>query len=166
MAIQIPHTLKLWNLFIDGDSWAGRALEITLPTLTPNILAHSTGLLVQQPVLIGWNGLVTANFTVAELSSELVAVIGKESKTVMAKASTGNDDGSAKAETAIFTGILSNYEASAWKSGDVTADKFTITCVYYKFNGSGGSFEIDTENNKVLADGEDLVETIRGKINV
>lgn len=165
--IQIPFTLKLWNLFIDGKSWAGRASEITLPQLKPNYIAHSSGLAVPQPVLIGWSGLVQANFTVAELSSELVALVGKENTTLLAKASTGDDNGATKTETAVFTGSISNYQASAWKSGSVTQDKFTITCTYFKFNGSGGSFEIDTQNNKFAADGEDLVETlIRGKINV
>jgi P2 family phage contractile tail tube protein len=166
MAIQIPFTLKLWNLFIQGGSWAGRADEIKLPQLSPNFIEHSAGLLVPQPVLVGWKGLVTAEFTLAELSTEIVALVGKESTTLIAKASTGNDEGVTKAESATFTGSISQYSPSSWKSGSKTQDKFTITCTYFKFNGSGGSFEIDTQNNKFSANGEDLVETIRGKINV
>jgi len=181
----MPFTLKHWNILIDGQSLAGKATEITLPAITPkidNVNMYPTKL----PVIVGYDSALIATITSAELSGQFAGLVGLENTTVVAMASTGNDSGIVvpqnydnrnfpeivkygyipvtQSASATLVGIVSSTTFSGWKSGDVTSDSFIITCKYFSFNGFGGSFTADFENNKFGANGSDMIEEIRGKI--
>ena len=72
----LPRTLRNFSLFIDGQGFAGRVTECTLPTLEINLEEYRAGVF-DAPVEIdqGMSAL-EAEFTLAEYDPEVIKLFG------------------------------------------------------------------------------------------
>jgi P2 family phage contractile tail tube protein len=166
MSFKFPKTLKNFSLEVDGKNQAGRVLELTPPALAFQIMTVKAGRLIPVPVVAGVSAVMKATFTMAEYSKELQNKVGKPDVQTFKASGSLNDDKSTTTTKATITmkGFLS-YTPSVWKAGQMTQDKYEVQLEYFRFDGQG-SIELDGKNHKYTVDGEDIVETIRGKIKV
>ncbi len=167
MAIQMPKGLRNLNVFVDGESYAGRILSLKPPNIALNVEPYSNALITPIPLVTGVSGVLKASFVLAEFSKEIQNKVGKDNTTLIAKGALSDDESiNSDAVLVVMKGIISNYSPSIWEARKGTKDKYTISLSYFKFSGHSGNLELDTENNKYVVDGEDIVETIRNKINI
>lgn len=171
MAIRMPKTLKNFNVFIEGEGFAGVATEIQLPNIEVNEDDHRAGGMdMPRSIDMGLSKLeVTVTLTEVNATvMKTVAVHDGSNKEWKAYGALNDDEStSADPTEVIMRGKVTKHEPSAYKSGEKTEDKFTLALKYYKYSVKGDVvYEIDNDNLKRLIGGEDQMESIRSAIKV
>ncbi|WP_353571482.1 phage major tail tube protein [Candidatus Albibeggiatoa sp. nov. BB20] len=165
MAITTPFTLKNFNAKIDGDDQSGLLLSINVPSISPNIATHTTGMGTPVPVFMGFSGYPKLEFETAEYG-KLQKHIGKlDGITISGYGSLNDNSDTSKVVEMTAKGIVS-YKPSSWTPSGTTKDKYEMACYYVSYSGNGGNVTVDTKSNKFIVDGEDLIETLRGRIKI
>jgi len=168
MALQLPRTLKNFNLHIEGIGYAGRIDQFTPPKIS--VLTEdyrAAGLDTPVSLDMGMQPL-SASWTLAEWSPEvlnLVGVIG--GNTAITAYGAINDDSSREAIGVVITmrGQITESDPGKWQAGTKTQHKYTMKIRYLRITTAGViNIEIDTENMKRIINGVDQVEVIREQI--
>lgn len=168
-SINIPRTLKNCNIFIQGTGYAGLATEIELPQIGLKMEDHTTGLFFPNPVPMGGETSLKVTISFAEYSGTLQNLFAKINNplNILAKGTLSDDKSTSTVGVSVsMTGVCVSYTPSSWQAGKKTEDKYTFSLTYLKFSGNKGNVEIDANNNRVMVDGEDIVETLRNKIKL
>lgn len=169
MGIRIPFVMKNFNLFLNGESWAGVIEEASFQTTKVKTQEHTGGLLI--PFTL-WYGIETPelHFKSTELSGDIHKLIGKidNATQITLRTAQGDDSspGAIKSTVVSARGNITSGDTENFSAGHVTRHKYIMSCIYARVDAPGGSLEIDVLNNKYMVDGEDIVETLRGKIKV
>lgn len=170
--IQVPHTLKNYNLFVDGRGYAGRVDEISLPKMSVKMEEHRAGGF-DTPIQMDMGmEKMEAEFTLSEMNPDvldLVAVFNAGETSVVARGALHDDSspGAVWPVVATMRGTIKETDGGAWKAGDKTAQKFTVALRYYKLEvDSKEIFEVDTMNLIRRVKGVDQVEAIRSAIGL
>lgn len=162
-----PKTLKNFNVFINGVSYAGLITEFTPPEVVLKIDSQSGGRVIANNARLLFDSGITASFGIAEFSGELHKLIGTEIN--LTAFGTLSDDVLPFGTTGIsisITGVVSSYTPSKWEAAKKTDDKYDIVCSYFRFSGNGSNIMLDVKNQIFSINGIDIVETIRGQIRL
>ena len=171
MGVQIPKVLRAFNVNIEGQGYAGKAIEIKLPNLEYKYEDHlAAGMDHPWPIDLAQEKM-EMELTFAEVNADLKKLVGifNGCKTKIMCWGAINDGTSPEAQnvTIIAEGVFSKHEHTSWKSGEKTEEKYTFRPVFYKETVDGSdTTEVDTENFKRLVGGTDQLESIRAAIKL
>lgn len=167
----LPRTLRNFSLFIDGQGYAGRITELTLPTLGIQTEDYRAGGL-DAPIAIdmGMEAL-TAEFTLAEYDPDALKVFGLYDQNAVQLTARGalqrNGDTDAVAVVCNMTGSISSFDPGSFEAGAMTEAAFTMAVRYYKFAVANEDLiEIDIENMKRIVNGTDQLASLREAMGV
>lgn len=172
MGIRAPYTLKNFNLYVDGISYAGIVDEGTLPKITVKAEEHRAGGMdTPMSIDLGIDKL-EISFTLAEMNPEVMSFVGVHNggTTNLVFRGAANDDSSPGATRPIVAtcrGTFTESDSGNWKNGDKTQQKITGNLRYYKLEVDGKLvYEIDVENMIRNVGGTDQLESIRAAIGL
>lgn len=167
----LPRTLRNFSLFIDGQGFAGRVTECTLPTLEINLEEYRAGGL-DAPVEIdqGMSAL-EAEFTLAEYDPEVIKLFGLYDQNAVQATVRGalqrNGDTAAVSLVANFTGHIKNFDPGSLEAGAMTEATFTMGLRYYRLSIANEDLvEIDVENMVRTINGTDQLASLREAMGV
>ncbi|KVS16182.1 phage major tail tube protein [Burkholderia vietnamiensis] len=167
----LPKKLKNFNLFQNGENFAGQIAEVALPKLSRKMEAWRGG---------GTNGPIDIDQGQEAITFEWTA--GGFIKSVLAQYGTLKHDGvqlrfagAYRAEDStkhdaieiVVRGRHKEVDFGNAKPGDDTAFKVSTTCSYYKLTVNGETLvEIDLINMVEVVNGDDLLADLRSAIGL
>ncbi|MBX9860651.1 MAG: phage major tail tube protein [Sphingomonas sp.] len=167
----LPHKLKNFNLYADGDSYLGRIPEVTLPPIKVKGESYRGG---------GMLGEVDIDMGLEKLEAEvkyggivrgvmrrqgLIGVAGSMLRFVGAYQEEGI--GGILAAECVMRGKLMELDPGNAKAGDNTewTGKYTLSYLKWTLNGRV-EVEIDVINNVYIVDGIDRMAGIRAALQL
>lgn len=168
MGLQLPRSLKNFNLHIEGIGYAGRIEHFTPPKIAVATEEYK-GSGLDTPVLLDMGvQSLSASWVMAEWSSDVMNLVGiVGSNTSITAYGAIHDDSTNNAVGVVITmrGQIIESDPGNWQAGTKTQHKYTISLRYLRITTGGvTNVEIDTENMKRVINGVDQVEVIRNKI--
>lgn len=165
--MQYPRTIRNFNAFVDGVSYAGRVLEGQLPELKMTTADHRGG---------GMDGTIAvdmglekmqANITLADWIPELIKMSGTNQRMTFRPGAMGQHDFSADSYVATLGGWFSVVNFADLKPGNDAPLKLTFEVDYYRLLKDGDElFEIDIEAGKRVIGGTDQLAGIRAAMGI
>jgi P2 family phage contractile tail tube protein len=165
----LPAKLKNWNVFANGEDYAGVAAEITLPKLAEKVEQwRGAGMLAEVDVSMGleklelehkYGGLVLGilrQFGAVGVGSSLIRFVGAYQEDVA---------GGVAAAELVVRGKHVEIDPGSAKTGDDTEWTVKSTLVYLRWRVNGRTeVEIDVINNIFIVDGIDRMVEIRAAL--
>lgn len=167
----LPRKLKDFNLFNNGESYAGQVPELTLPKLTRKMEDYQAGGMGgpvkidqgQEAIQLEWTAggfLKTALQQYGALQHDAVLLR-------FAGAYRSEDSATPDSIEVVVRGRHQEIDFGTAKLKDDTAHKFTTVCSYYKLSVNGSSIiEIDFVNMIEIVNGVDLMQATRTAIGL
>ncbi|MDR6469545.1 P2 family phage contractile tail tube protein [Paraburkholderia graminis] len=167
----LPKKLKNFNLFQNGENFAGQIAEVTPPKLTRKMEAYRGGGM-NGPIDIdqGQEGIVL-EWTAGGFMRSVCAQYGitKHDGVQLRFAGGYRAEDSTKHDSIeiVVRGRHKELDFGNGKPGDDTAFKVSTTCSYYKLTINGETvIEIDLINMVENVNGEDLLADLRKAIGL
>jgi P2 family phage contractile tail tube protein len=167
----LPHKLKNFNLFGDGNVWRSLIDSVTLPKLTRKVEEwRGGGMIGPIEVDLGLEKI--------EMSFKAGGFLLDAYRAFGAKSHNGNqwrfagayeDDstGNVMAVEVLVQGRLREIDPGDAKAGDDTEHNFAISCSYYKLTVDGADvIEIDLPGLVFNVQGQDVMSLIRRAIGM
>ncbi|BDD79937.1 hypothetical protein [Burkholderia phage FLC10] len=167
----LPKKLKNFNLFHNGENFAGQVAECGLPKLTRKMEAWRGGGM-NGPVDIdqGQEGIVfewTAGGFMKSVCTQygITKIDGVQLR--FAGAYRAEDSTKHDAIEITVRGRHKEIDMGSSKPGDDTAFKVSTTCTYYKLTMNGETLiEIDLINMVEIVNGDDLLADMRSALGL
>jgi P2 family phage contractile tail tube protein len=165
------HTLRNFNLFVDGVGYAGSIDELNLPKMTIKTEEYRAGGM-DAPVEIDMGmDKMECDYTVSRLDKTVLGTYGikvGESVPVTVRGSILTEsDGTEQPVVANLRGIVKEIDMGAWKAGDAAKTKVMMALRYYKLTiNKQDVYEIDTANLVRKINGVDYMAQTRGNIGL
>lgn len=167
----LPRKLKFFNIFNDGVSCIGEAVEIVLPKLARKVEAHrSGGMSGEVDVDLGieklevehsYGGLMREifnQFGITKIDGVLLRFAGSYQR---------DDTGEVDAVEVVMRGRHVEIDPGASKGGDDTVFKVKSSLTYYKLVINGETvIEIDVLNMVEIINGEDRLAEHRSAVGL
>ncbi len=170
MAIKIPRNLKQFSLFIEGQGYAGRVEELTLPKLTRKTEEYRAGGMNAPIELDMGMEKLEADFTLCEYNEDVLRLWGVLDHAEIGmrfKGSIQAGDGKVTAIEVVLRGRWREVDMGAWKAGDVAKMKVMVALSYYKYVSDGQEvIEIDVPGMIEKVNGTDRMAEHRAAIGV
>ena len=157
-----PRFIRNFNVFIDGVSYFGRAVEAKLPDVKVATAAHR-GAGMDGPIGIdmGLEGM-TAEASMAEWDPVVLKKIGTAQRLVFRPAAMRADETEATPIIATIGGLVTAHELPGLKPGENSVAKLTVDVRTYRLEIGGETvFDIDLPNGKRVVGGVDQLASIR-----
>jgi P2 family phage contractile tail tube protein len=167
MAAQLPRQLKAFNLYYDGESFAGRCDTLTLPPMAFVTEEHRAGGM-DAPVELemGMEAMV-ASFVLSDYSPRLMSLLGQAEIPLVARGAVQSQGKAAESVVVNMRGMLKNQEAAEWAPGTKSTNTFTYSLSYFRFRQNDVELaEIDIINMVRNFGGVDQLASLRAAIGV
>jgi uncharacterized protein len=166
----IPKTLKNFNLFVNGQGYAGRVSELTLPKLAIKYEHYrGGGMDTTMPIDMGMDTM-SCGFTLAEYDKNILALFGLiDGSSVNLNFRGALDDGSNSPSSLIVnvSGKWQDMDLGSWQPGSLSQLKVNVTVTYYKLTlDQKDLIEIDSMNMVRKVNGVDQLAGLRQAIQV
>ncbi|MCF6221629.1 MAG: phage major tail tube protein [Robiginitomaculum sp.] len=168
----LPKTPKVFNLFLDGDSWAGKVAEVTLPKLTRKTEDYrGGGMAAPVEIDLGYEKL-EFEFTLQEYTADIIKKWGECSADgvpmrLLAGAKRDGGDCAVDNIEIIVRGRPRELDFGNMKPGDLSGLKVPFACSYFKYVLNGETLvELDPVNMIEKIGGVDRYEKLREAIAV
>lgn len=154
--MQYPNKITDFNAFLNAESYAGRALEASLPELQLQIANHrGAGMDGPAPVDTGIEAM-KASLTLADWPPELIKVFGTRQRLTLRPATTSMVDHSSQGYVATIGGLWTVVNFADLKPGADVPLKLTLEADYFRLLHEGEElFEIDIKGGKRVVGGVD-----------
>jgi len=154
--MQYPRTIRDYNAFIDGVSYAGRATTSKLPEVKLMLASHrGAGMDGSVSQDMGLEAL-RAEVELAEWVPDLIKMFGTRQRMTLRPAAMGEDDFSATGFVATLGGRWSVVNFGDLKTGSDVPLKLTLEVDYFRLLAEGDElFEIDILAGKRVVGGVD-----------
>ncbi|UIJ38734.1 phage major tail tube protein [Desulfobaculum bizertense] len=162
--------LKNFALFVDGRGYAGECEELQPPALSLTTEDfRAGGMDTSIPIDMGMEKL-EASFVMPMQDADLLAAFGvieNNGIQMTARGELKSLDGSSEAVTLQMRGTVIKIESSAWKSGELAKNTYTLGLNYYKREQGGKVLhEVDVLNMKRIVNGVDQLEKARTAMGI
>jgi P2 family phage contractile tail tube protein len=157
----LPHKLKAFVAYIDGQGYAGQCKEFTVPKLSRKMDEYrSGGMDAPVEIDLGMEKL-TAELTMGEAIPALVARFGEptiDGVRIRLMGSTETDDTNNIVPVEIVIGgRFSEIDVGNWKAGDSSQTKYSCAVSYFKYVANNTDLiEIDVPNLILKVNGVDI----------
>ena len=168
----LPKSQKNFNLFVEGEGYAGRVSEVVVPKLVRKMEEFRGGGM-NAPVEIdqGMEKLET-EFTLREYSKAIINQFGifdASGTQLRFRGAMQADAGDGKVEAVEITmrGRCREIDMGTAKAGDETAMKIAVALTYYKYVVNGETLvEIDVINMIEIVNGVDRLKGQRDALGL
>lgn len=166
----MPKKLFLFDLYINGQSYAGQVEELTPPKLSLKTEDYQgAGMVGSVAVLMGLDsGALDMDITVGGLVEGVIKSYGKGiDETQLRYAGSYYDDQTRQSVACEIQtrGRITEMDWGSSKQGDNTQHKYPVKNTYYKLTINNETLvEIDLLNLKWIVDGVDILEKHRENI--
>lgn len=165
----IPKVLKGFNLFVDGQGYAGLVEELTLPKLSlKRDDLYNGGMDAPIDLEMGMDKL-ECDFTLSEYTDAVIKQFGlRDGAQVPLTLKGGLDDETGVVPVVVtLRGAWKDLDMGSWKSGDKPTLKVSVSLRYYKLSVAGSDLvEVDVENMVRVIDGADQLADMRAAIGL
>ncbi|MBQ4852691.1 phage major tail tube protein [Pseudoalteromonas sp. MMG012] len=168
MAVQLPNTLKDFNVFIDGEGYGGRGVSIQLPKLT-RITEDYMGSGLAGPIELdmGQDKLELSELVIAEPNNAIFKNFGTLDINGLKLRVKGSFKSESNAKEIAFEVVMvgrwTEIDFGTWERKKPGEIKLKATLTYYKLTYDGQTpIEIDQLNNVQVIDGVDMLAQRRG----
>ncbi|EYC51446.1 major tail tube protein [Hylemonella gracilis str. Niagara R] len=167
----LPRKLKNFNLFIDGESYAGLVPEITLPKLSRKTEEYVAGGMPGAVNVAMSLEALELQFTLAGMDARLFRQFGNTNTaaTLLRFAGAMQDDatGAVLPVEIVTRGFYKELDPGAATAGEKLETKLTASLSYYKVTISGETvIEIDMVNFIEIIGGTDYAAEVRRAIGL
>lgn len=166
----LPKKLKNFNLFLDGESYAGRATEIGLPKLARKMEDFIAGGMAGPIEIDMGQEKLEGEITLAEFSRKVLDTYGVTSAdgVTMRFRGAAVNDGTTSATDAIeivMRGRFKDIDMGTVKNADNSEMKLSYALTYYKYVLNGEDIiEIDMLGMILMVNGVDRLEEQRNAL--
>ncbi|AMR77295.1 phage major tail tube protein [Cupriavidus nantongensis] len=167
----LPRKLKDFNLFNDGESYAGDVPELTLPKLSRKMEEYRAGGM-PGPIEIDFgNELIVLEWTAGGVLESALKQYGLATHNGALLRFSGayqsEDSEEVDSVDVVVRGRHKEIDFGNAKPAEDTQHKYTTTCSYYKLTVNGETLiEIDIPNRIVMVGGVDRYARIRKAIGL
>lgn len=165
---RLPRLLKHFNLYVDGEDYAGRADALTPPALAFTMEDHRAGGMDGVMALEMGMEKMTMTFIVSDATPALIAMMGRSSIPLVARGSV-QAQGVSKPEPVVINtrGFFSGLEFGEWRGANKTVQTMTAELEYFRYRQSDVEYcEIDVINMIRKFGGIDQLAEHRANIGV
>ncbi|MEJ1398772.1 MAG: phage major tail tube protein [Candidatus Sedimenticola sp. (ex Thyasira tokunagai)] len=167
----MPKKIKNFNMFIEGEGFAGRVDEVTLPKLSRKMEGfRAGGMNAEVDVDQGMEKLET-EISLGEIPRSVLNLFGVTDASgvkLRFRGAMQADDGTGTdAIEIVMMGRFSEIDPGSAKAGDDTQLKLSATLAYYRYSVNGEDvIEIDVLNMIEKVDGVDRLQEQRDAIGL
>lgn len=167
----LPHKLKAFVLYIDGQGYAGECEECTLPKLARKMEEYrSGGMDAPVEIDVGMEKL-SMELTLGEAVPALVGQFGAvaiDGIKIRLMGSTETDDTNNIVPVEVVVhGRFSEIDMGNWKAGDSSTAKYTCAVSYFKYVASNNDVvEIDIPRLILKVNGVDIYQKRRQAVGL
>ncbi|MEO0443459.1 MAG: phage major tail tube protein [Pseudomonadota bacterium] len=166
----IPKVLKNFNLFVDGNGFAGLVEEVTLPKLNLKMMdLYNGGMDAPIDLEMGMDKL-ECSFTLSEYNSDVIKHFGLRNGAQVTLTMRGGLDAETGTVVPVIlnlSGAWKNIDMGAWKAGEKATLNVNVTLRYYKLTvDTQELIEVDTTNMVRIIDGVDQLASMRTAIGL
>lgn len=164
------NVLKDFNVFLDGDNYAGKTKSFQLPKLA-NVLEEyrGGGMLAADQVRLGYEAM-ESEFTMGSWEPEVfkrVAHMAGSSLLVFRGALVNERQNTTVPVVVEMEGFISEGDPGSVEAGKLGENKFSFKCHAYKLTIDGVVIhDVDIQQGKVVIDGVDQYEAIANAIRL
>ena len=160
--INYPKTIRNFNAFVDGISYAGRVLEGKLPEPKLKTAEHRGGGM-DAPIDIDMGmDKMEAEITLAEWSPELIALLGSNKRLVLRPYSQNQNDATVKGYIFTMGGLWQSTNFGDLKPDSDAPLKVMLSVDYLRIEHEGAELmEIDVQAGKRVIGGKDQFQAQR-----
>lgn len=166
-SIALPRQLKAFNLYIDGESYAGKADTITLPPLNFVVEAHRAGGMDgSKEIELGMEAM-SVSMVVSDYDPRLAALMGTDGVAIVARGSVQAQGAAAEPVVINMRGLFKGLEFAAWQGGAKSTKTITAALDYFRYRQNDQEVcEIDLINMVRRFGGVDQLEAHRANIGL
>lgn len=167
----IADIIRNINLFVEGQGYAGKIEELTLPKLTPLVQEYKAGgMSAPIDVLMGGHEKLEAELSLKAFDPKVLKLFrvnpGKDISFV-ARGALQDETGTIKAVSVTLRGFIKEYDMGAWKAADEVQLKLGLSLNYYRLEYAGDTIiESDPVNMVLKIDGVDQLAETRSAIGL
>ncbi|QKC90008.1 phage major tail tube protein [Mesorhizobium sp. NZP2234] len=163
----LPRQLKAFNLYYDGNSFAGRCDSITPPTLTLLLEEHRAGGMDGPKKLDMGMEAMTATLVISDYDPRLVSLFGVDNVPLVARGAVQAQGKAAEPVVLNMRGMLTAMELSEWKPGSKSLKTLTYELDYFRYRQADVEYmEIDIINMVRRIGGVDQLASQRTAIGL
>lgn len=167
MAAALPRQLKAFNLYFDGNSYAGRCDALTLPAMAFLMEEHRAGGMDAPKKLEMGMEAMTATITISDYDPAIISLIGVDGFPLVARGAVQAQGRVAEPVVVNMRGILATTEFSEWKPGTKSTKTLTYELDYFRYRQADVEYvEIDIINMVRRIGGVDQLATQRAAIGL
>lgn len=167
MAIQLPRTLKNFNVYIDGEGYAGRCDTGTLPTLALTMDDHRAGGMDAPIKLDMGMEAMTSTVVMSDYSEKIIPLLGVASTALTFRAAVQAQGGGVAPVVVNMRGMLSTVDFGEWQPGTKSTKTLSFELTYFRYrHGDIELCEIDMINMIRKIGGVDMLAQIRAAIGL
>lgn len=167
MTAALPRQVKAFNLYFDGNSYAGRCDSLTLPTITMLMEEHRAGGMDAPKKLELGMEAMTATIILSDYDPAIISLIGVDNVPLTARGALQAQGKAAEAVVINMRGMLGTTEFSEWKPGTKSTKTLTFELDYFRYRQVDVELmEIDIINMVRRIGGVDQLATQRNAIGL
>jgi len=165
--VALPRLLKNFNIYLDGDSYAGRCDSVTLPNITAVVESHRAG---------GMNGsvevelgleLMTMSLVISDFDPKLVSLFNQAELPITLRGSVQAQHKQAEPVVINIRGLHKGLEFGDWSGGSKTTQTLQISLNYFRYRQKDVEYaEIDLLNMVQKIGGVDQLASDRANIGL
>lgn len=163
----LPKKVKNFNVFLEGEGYAGRATEIALPKLARKMEDYQAGGMLGPIDIDMGQEKLEGELTLAEFSRKVLEQYGVSSADGVQMRFRGaavNDGTTSETDAVeiVMRGRFKEMDMGSVKNGENTEMKLSYSLTYYKYVLNGEDIiEIDMANMILMVGGVDRLEEQR-----
>ncbi|GLS27370.1 phage major tail tube protein [Marinibactrum halimedae] len=165
----IPKVLKNFNLFVDGNGFAGLVEQVTLPKLSLKMSdIYNGGMDAPIDLEMGMDKL-ECSFSLSEYNADIIKQFGLRNGAQVSLTMRGGLDAENGVVPVIvkLTGAWKDLDMGSWKPGEKAPLNANVTLRYYKLTiGTEDLVEVDVVNMVRVIDGVDQLAEMRTAIGL
>lgn len=147
MAAQLPRQLKAFNLYFDGNDYAGRVDSVTLPAITFLMEEHRAGGMDAPKKLELGMEAMTATLILSDYDPRIISLVGVDGTALTVRGALQAQGKAAEPVVVNMRGMLATTEFSEWKPGTKSTKTLTFELDYFRYRQAEVQYvEIDIIN--------------------
>jgi len=149
--VALPRLLKNFNIYLDGDSYAGRCDSVTLPNITAVVESHRAGGMngsveVEVEVELGLE-LMTMSLVISDFDPKLVALFNQANLPITLRGSVQAQHQKGEPVVINIRGLHKGLEFGDWSGGSKSTQTLQISLNYFRYRQKDVEYaEIDLLN--------------------
>lgn len=164
---KLPRQLKAFNMYQDGDSYAGRCDTFTLPALAFLMEEHRAGGMDAPIELELGMEAMRATFVVSDNDDKLFKLMGQSNIPIALRGAVQAQGKDPEAVVVNLRGMLISKEDSEWVPGQKSTTTYTMALQFFRYRQDAVELcEIDIINMVRKFGGEDQLKKLRTAIGM